>query len=94
MVALAAVCCVPLFSRRDRRLPLALGVWAVLSIAFALLSGHLLSMPRYVFSAFPVFIGAAMLVPRGRWATILAVTSVALQVAGFVVFMRAWPVLV
>jgi len=35
-----------------------------------------------------------MLVPRGRWATILAAFSVALQVAGFVVFMRAWPVLI
>ena len=28
------------------------------------IKNHLLSMPRYVFSAFPVFIGAAMLVPR------------------------------
>ena len=48
----------------------------------SLLSGHLISMPRYVFAAFPLFIGAALLVPRGRWPAILAAVSVALQVAG------------
>jgi hypothetical protein len=94
LVALAAatVCFVALV--RARRLPAALWSWAAVSIAFVLLSGHLISLPRYLFSVFPLFIGAALLVPPGRWTHSLQAASTVLQVAGFVVFMRAWPVLI
>jgi hypothetical protein len=79
---------------RSRRIPAPLSVWAVLLMAVVLLSGHLISLPRYLFAIFPLFIGAALLIPPGRATRGLQAASVALEVAGFVVFMRAWPVLV
>jgi hypothetical protein len=76
------------------RAPWPLTIWGVLLVTFVLLSGHLISLPRYLFGTFPVFLGAALVV-RSPGATRFALAaSVAAQVAGFVVFTRAWPILI
>jgi hypothetical protein len=93
-LVLGLVCSAALFSPRGLKLPAALGAWALIAIAVPLFSGHLISIPRYVLAAFPVFIGAALLLPAGPAARAAQVVSAALQVAGFVVFTRAWPVLI
>lgn len=93
-LAIAAACAGALVSGRGRQLPAALAAWAVIAVGVPLLTGHLISVPRYVFAAFPLFLGAALLPPGGRAARAAQALSVALQVAGFVVFTRAWPVLI
>jgi hypothetical protein len=93
-LAIAAACTGALVSGRGRQLPAALAGWAIVAVAVPLLSGHLISVPRYVFAAFPLFLGAALLLPGARATRAAQAASVALQVAGFVVFTRAWPVLI
>jgi hypothetical protein len=90
----AAVCMVPLLRAASaRRLPLAIAAWGLVAIAVPLFSGHVISLPRYVFGAFPVFVGAAMLLPSGHRGGVYVVSTI-LQLAAFVVFTRAWPVFV
>jgi hypothetical protein len=89
----AAVACLAAIVR-GARVPLALVAYAVVSILVYALADHLLSLPRYLFSVFPLFVGAAMLVPEGRPTVVLQAVSTLLQVAGFVAFMRGWPLLV
>jgi hypothetical protein len=93
-LAIAAACAGSLLGARGRQLPPALLAWAIVAVAIPLFSGHLISVPRYVFAAFPLAIGAALLAPGGAAGRVLKLVSFALQVAGFVVFTRAWPVLI
>lgn len=89
----AAVACIAALVR-SRKAPSPLWVWAAVLVLFVLLSGHLISIPRYLFSAFPLFLGAALLFSGSRSGRATLAVSVAAQVAGFVVFMRAWPVFI
>jgi hypothetical protein len=50
----------------DGRIPWFFVVWGATALAVPLLSGHVISLPRYVFGAFPVFLGAAFLLPASR----------------------------
>jgi Mannosyltransferase (PIG-V) len=93
-LAAAAACIGALLVRRGRQLPAAIAAWALVAISVPLLSGHLISVPRYAFAVFPLFLGAALLASSGRGVRAAQAASVALQLAGFVVFTRAWPVLI
>ncbi len=76
-------------------LPWSIPVWGASSLAIPLLSGHIISLPRYVFAVFPVWIGLGILfsrlAARGWW---FAVPSMALQIVGLLIFAKAWPILI
>jgi hypothetical protein len=93
-LVVASACTVPLVRGRPAALPRALAAWACVAVLVPLLSGHVLSIPRYLYGAFPLFLGAAILMPGGFRTRVAQVVSMALQVAGFVVLARAWPVLI
>lgn len=79
----------------DGRIPWFFVVWGATALAVPLLSGHVISLPRYVFGAFPVFLGAAFLLPASRGGRIaLGVLGMALQTAAFMVFAKAWPLFI
>lgn len=80
---------------REGRFPWFLVVWGATALAVPLLSGHVISLPRYVFGAFPVFIGAVYLLPRSRGALVtVGVVAMILQIAAFMVFAKAWPLFI
>jgi hypothetical protein len=94
-ILVAAALTVPLVkAARGRKFFWVLASWVFVSIAFPLLSDDLVSMPRYVAAAAPVYIGAAMFCRRPIVARSVAVASLLGQVAGFLAFSRSWPILV
>lgn len=76
-------------------LPYAIPVWGIVALAIPLLSGHIISLPRYVFAVFPVWIGIGILLARApRWIRWTAGGSMALQIVGLLFFAKAWPILI
>jgi mannosyltransferase PIG-V len=84
--------------RRDsnHKLPgcLAYLTTTLLLVGIPLLSGEVISMPRYVSVAFPLYAAAAMLIGRGRRAQILLGVSFLLQIAAWIGWMQGCPLVV
>jgi len=66
------------------------GLYAVAAITFPVLSGTLISMPRYVAVAFPVYVVLAQCVSGHRWRTIGLLVFSALLAALFAARFVTW----
>lgn len=64
---------------RSRRLPWDWFLLAAILVAVPALSGHPLSLPRYLIVVFPLYAAAALVVPRGWAGALLAALSMAAQ---------------
>jgi len=67
------------------RLPMPVIIFGVLTIVLALMSTNAQPRPRLVWSAFPIFIGAAAKLPRAIFWPV-----VVLSAAGLVLVVGAW----
>jgi hypothetical protein len=68
------------------RLPLPVSLFGMLTILLAVISSQADTKPRYIWAAFPIFIGAAAKLPRAiYWPTLI------LSAVGLVFLIGAWP---
>jgi Dolichyl-phosphate-mannose-protein mannosyltransferase len=67
------------------RLPLPLSLFAILTIVMILTSSNGGAKPRFVWTAFPIFIGAAAKLPRAIYWPVVIVSA-----AGLFLFIGAW----
>jgi hypothetical protein len=68
------------------RLPLPLPLFAILTIVMIVTSSNGATKPRFVWTAFPIFIGAAAKLPRAIYWPVVIVSA-----AGLFLFVAAWP---
>ena len=68
------------------RLPLPVTLFGVLVVLLAVVSAGQITKPRFVWSAFPLFIGAAAKLPRALYWPVLVVSA-----AGLVFLVAWWP---
>jgi hypothetical protein len=68
------------------RLPLPLSLFAILTIVMIVTSSNGATKPRFIWTAFPIFIGAAAKLPRAIYGPVVIVSA-----AGLFLFVGAWP---
>ena len=68
------------------RLPLPVTLFGMLTILLAVISSQAGTKPRYIWAAFPIFIGAAAKLPRAIYWPVLILSA-----AGLVFLIGAWP---
>jgi hypothetical protein len=68
------------------RLPLPVSLFGMLTILLAVISSQADTKPRYIWAAFPIFIGAAAKLPRAIYWPVLILSA-----AGLVFLIGAWP---